>query len=159
MALGLLSCIQHRHPSIPALQLAAPLKGALLISPWTSFSTDWQSHTANRDLDIHSGRTMKDWASDFASNDERNNHSEPALADVSWWTGMPVEKVLVVYGEYEIFRDDNKAFADTLGKAGIDVEQIECAKQVHIDCILDAQTGMQAGPMSEAIWKWLPTLY
>lgn len=102
---------------------------------------------------------MEGWANDFASVDEHNNYSEPCLTQPDWWVNAPVKKVLNVWGEYELFRDSIEELNKTLTRAELDVTAVRCARQVHIDCILDAQTGMQPGPMSEAVWEWLKASY
>ena len=92
---------------------------------------------------------------DFIPKDFKNEYAEPALADPDWWRGVMVDKVLVLGGEYEIFWD----YIDDLGKkmkeVGVDVESVKCELQVHIDCILDAQSGLEVGRMSREGWGWL----
>ena len=83
---------------------------------------------------------MQDWADDFASSDGRNNYTEPLRADADRWSIAPVEKILFLWGEYKMFRDDTVVFAETLKKAGTNVEA-SCPLEVYIDCILDAETG------------------
>ncbi|KAJ9627367.1 hypothetical protein H2204_009778 [Knufia peltigerae] len=86
---------------------------------------------------------------------ERNNWSEPFLASTSWWNNVPVRKILNVWGALEMFRDHIATFGQRLQMAGNSINNVECPMQVHIDCILDAQTGLEPGPMSVKIWEWL----
>ncbi|KAH7081941.1 Alpha/Beta hydrolase protein [Paraphoma chrysanthemicola] len=159
MVLGLLSSISHSHPSIPALQLSTPLKGALLISPWVSFSKDWESYRLNADRDLVSASGMLEWADVFAGPEERDNFSEPIKADADWWRAVPVEKTLLVWGEHEVFRDSIAEVAETLVKAGVSIKTVECERQVHVESILDSQSGLEHGPMSKEIWDWLTSVY
>lgn len=68
---------------------------------------------------------------------------------------MPVRKILNVWGALEMFRDHIATFGQRLQMAGNSINNVECPMQVHIDCILDAQTGLEPGPMSVKIWEWL----
>lgn len=155
MVLGLLSSILHPTPAIPKLELSAPLLGALLISPWVSFSADWDSFRSNANLDIHSKETMQVWASDFVDGKDQNNYSEPIRADVNWWRSLPVDDTIVLWGSAELFKDSDAQLAATLAEAKLNVTSRECANEVHIDCVLDAQSGLPHGEMTESTWAWL----
>jgi acetyl esterase/lipase len=159
LAIALISNVLHPHPAVPPLTLNGQLAGLLLISPWVIFSTSAPSFEECEHKDIHGKAALHDWADDFASPADRNNYTEPLRADVSWWSGQCAKKILNLAGEYEMFRDDLEAFGRVLEKAKLDVKTISCPKQVHIDCILDAQSGLEPGLMSEEIWKWLDTAY
>lgn len=110
--------------------------------------------------DIHGAKSMLELASDFVDESERNEWTEPIRADASWWksSSFPARKTLNVWGDYELFHDDISKFGKTLVEAGVDVKNVECPMQVHIDCILDAQSGLEVGPMSTETWKWLETV-
>ena len=155
LALGILSATTHTHPTIPSLNLEDNLKGALLISPWTSFSSAAESYTTNAENDIVTENTMITFRDDFIPKDFKDEFAEPAIANTDWWRGVKVDKVLVLGGQYEIFW----GYIDDLGKkmkqAGVDVETVKCELQVHIDCILDAQSGLEVGRMSREGWGWL----
>jgi len=98
-------------------------------------------------------------ANQFVTPAERDNYSEPILAETDWWKDAPVHNVLVVWGDCEMFRDDNTVFANTLKKAGLNVEFVNCPLQVHVDCTLDAASGMEPGLMSTTIWDWFQTMF
>lgn len=155
MSLAVLSHLNHPHPSIPKLDLTTPLNGTVLICPWVTFSTAWPSFKTNHDSDISTGPALLEWARDYISPADHNNYSEPAIANAEWWKGAQTQNILNVYGEWEVLRDPDVAIGKTLAAAGVNVQSKECAKQIHIDCILDSQTGLPHGPMSEYIWEWL----
>ena len=90
---------------------------------------------------------------------DHDNYSEAALADAKWWVELPAQKILNVCGSYEVFRDDIIQLGQKLNEAGNPVDNIVCDQQVHIDCILDAQTGMEAGEMSHNVWQWMATVF
>ncbi|CAK1360897.1 unnamed protein product [Cercospora beticola] len=155
MALAILSSFSHSTPLIQKLELKTPLKGALLICPWVTFSPDWESCRSSADQDITSVSVNLDWANEYISSDDHNNYSEPVRAEVSWWKGLAVDDILVLWGENELSRNPVQKLSTALSDAGLNVTARECAKQVHIDCVLDAQTGMSHGEMTEHSWEWL----
>lgn len=87
--------------------------------------------------------------------DEMDEFAEAIRAAPEWWTDTPVDSILCLAGSDEIFRDDIITTANVLRKAGLKVESVVCRDQIHIDCILDAQTGLETGDMSHAFWDWL----
>lgn len=159
MVTGLISHILHPLEGLKPLKLEESLAGLLLISAWVSFRSDSMAYVRNGTKDIHMKRQMHEWAHDFALESERNNWSEPLLAEFSWWKDAPARKILNIWGDFEIFQDDIALFGQNLVKAGLNVENVECPLQVHIDCVLDAQSGMEVGLMSTATWKWLETVF
>lgn len=159
LAIALMSNIMHPHHESRALNLSSPIAGLLLISSWVTFSTDAMSFKECEHRDIHGITALHEWKSDFAPPRERDNYMEPLQAEMSWWKNLPAKKVLNAAGEYEMFRDDLKDFGQVLEKAGVNVRTVICPMQVHIDCILDAQAGLDVGPMSTEIWEWLISVF
>jgi acetyl esterase/lipase len=159
LVLGIMSVIAHPHPTIGTLELTSPLAGLLLVSPWVSFESTSASFKTNATADIHMGPQMHQWARDFANEDEQDNYTEAILAPVDWWKGMQAKSVLNLSGTKELFLTDIVELEKTMKKAGVNVETVECELQVHIDCMLDAQTGLPPGDMSFAIWKWFETVF
>ncbi|KAL5313072.1 hypothetical protein ACEPPN_019499 [Leptodophora sp. 'Broadleaf-Isolate-01'] len=158
LTLGLASVLTHPCPGIEPLAIPEKLRGMLLISPWVSFETSSASYEMNKGFDVFTAESMQELARDFVLDEERNNWTEPIRADVDWWQNLPAEQVLNVFGSHEVFRDGDKQLGDTLKQAGVAIKSVECPSQVHVDCILDAQTGFEAGPMSTEIWQWLGTV-
>jgi acetyl esterase/lipase len=108
---------------------------------------------------MFSAISMMSMVDEFVTPEEHDNYSEPIRADSDWWKETPVEKVLMLAGDHEMFRDDIVVFSGTLEKAGVDLNFVNCPLQVHVECHLDAQTGMEPGLMSTSIWDWLDTLF
>lgn len=160
LSVALMSHILHPHPDIPPLNLNESLAGFLFISPWLIFDTNAPSFEENEHKDMYGKASLYDWAHDFApAPTDRNNYTEPLRADVSWWSGKPARSILNLAGEYEMFRDDIQAFGRNLEKAKLNVKTVTCSMQVHVDCILDAQSGLEHGQMSAEIWGWLDTVF
>lgn len=150
-----MSLLLHPHPDIPALKLESPIAGLLLICSWVSYQSNAESFKTNKDKDIHEAPQMHQWADDFCTEEERNKYTEPIRADSDWFRGLPAKSVLNVWGGYELFRDDCEAFGKLLEAADVSVRNMECPQQVHIDCILDAQSQLDTGLMSTEVWEWL----
>jgi hypothetical protein len=65
MALSLISHLLHPHSDVQKTDLAEPLAGALLISPWTSFDTTVDSVKRNETSDYVTGPAAIRWSSSF----------------------------------------------------------------------------------------------
>lgn len=159
LSLGMMSIIKHSPPFVSPLELDSPVAGVLLICPWVSFESSSGSYSDNASKDVHAAAQMHEWADDFVSLEERNNYSEPMIADTDHWRNLNCKDILILRGDYEIFRDDIEELGQNLEKAGVNVKSVNCARQVHIDCILDSQTGLESGPMSSAVWEWLERVF
>ena len=150
--------ILHGFEGIAPLELDDQLAGILLISAWVSYQTDSPSWKENADKDIVPAECVSILTGAYINSTEHNNFTEPHLAAASWWTGIPAKSILNVYGGYECFRDDITEVGKALQDAGNQVKNVECAKQVHIDCYIDAQAEMEPGEMSLKIWEWLASV-
>jgi hypothetical protein len=58
-------------------------------------------------------------------------------------------------GMHEVFYDDILVLGKKMAEGGVKITTVECEKQVHIECVLDAQMEMEVGMMSTGIWEWL----
>lgn len=66
MALALLSHLLHPHSDVKSsIKLAEPLAGAILVSPWTSFATDYDSVKRNEYSDFVTAGAATRWSSLF----------------------------------------------------------------------------------------------
>lgn len=82
------------------------------------------------------------------------------MAPLEWWTGMPVEEVLIVAGKDEILVDDIVAFTERLrrgmrkgeGHVTLFVAEGECHDQTN----LDVQFGYkEPGEQTKLIRRWI----
>ncbi|KAH7121059.1 Alpha/Beta hydrolase protein [Dendryphion nanum] len=98
LVVATLSHLLHPHPDVPTVKLAVPLRGALLISPWVSFRTDWDSYTRNLDTDMLVPGIRR-WAAMLMNKTNTDPETDPgpvtgdsyndALTnDTEWWQGM-----------------------------------------------------------------------
>jgi acetyl esterase/lipase len=111
--------------------------------------------TSNASKDIVSGEVVEMIAPVYVDSRQRNNYSEPIRAGLSWWKAFPAKKILNIYGEHEVFKDDIVTLGRRFKDVGRRVKTVECEKHVHIDAILDEQAGLEAGEMAEEVVKWL----
>ena len=118
LTLGILSHLSHPHPSIAPLELEAPLKGIVLLAPWTSFDNEgWASVEYNKNKDTVNPSYANIWSGNFLGGKPRDKYNEPMTADPEWWRGLRAEEVLMVTGGDEILLDSIKAFC---GKMKVD---------------------------------------
>jgi len=106
LVLQLASHILHPLPSIPAPPaLARPLAGALLVSPWCSYSADAPSYARNDVKDVISARgfafVMGLVKEGLAP--ELKQYGEPLSAPPAWWKGLDgvYGRILITASEYE----------------------------------------------------------
>lgn len=95
----------------------------------------------------------------FINPEQRDAYSGAITAGPDWWKGAPVKRVLMVVGNDEVFRDDVMVLGSHMKTAGLDVVQVKCVGEMHVECLLDASTGLQAGEMSYAVWGWLQGVF
>ena len=111
LTLGVLSHLSHPHPSISPLELGAPLRGTVLLAPWTSFDTEgWESVKYNKNKDTVTPLVANRWSSNFLGGKPRDEYNEPMTAELEWWRGLKAEEVLIVAGGDEILLDSIKTF-------------------------------------------------
>jgi acetyl esterase/lipase len=157
LAMSLLSHLLHPHPHVPAVHLQEPLGGALLYSPWVSFSTDYPSFD-NLLLDVLPPLVLRKWSAMFLNKANPSNpeadpgpiagdaYTEAAKNPASWWEGMHsvCSHVLVAYGSSEVLVDAieeleaplKKGWAEGGGDASA-VVFLKGAKEAHIAPIVD----------------------
>ena len=111
LALALLSHINHPHPdkSIPRLNLASPMRAALLISAWISFKDDLPSMEGNKYNDIVTFAAATRWAEEYLQEKfpfpNSTEYTEAREAAPEWWNGLPVETVISICSEDESLAD------------------------------------------------------
>lgn len=87
--------------------------GLLLLSPWVTFEQSSSSFQSNEHKDLLPRGTLKTWSDYFIGNSPIDNYSAALNAPASWWETMPFQKIAVVAGDDEVFRDDVVQMAKT----------------------------------------------
>jgi acetyl esterase/lipase len=176
LVFSLLSHILHPHPDVFALQLERPLGGALLISPWVSFRTDYPSFSSNATLDLLAPLALRKWSAMFlnkanASDPESDPGpvsgdawTEASLNPSSWWHGMHqvVGDMFVWWGSHEVFVDPirklESSFKSGWTNGGGEPSRViflESAKEAHTAPIVDTViSGAKKGDAQVLIEEW-----
>ncbi|KAJ7730968.1 Alpha/Beta hydrolase protein [Mycena maculata] len=151
LVLQLLSHILHPRPSVPEIHLAAPIRGAFLMSPWVSLTADSQSHTQCDGMDMLTKRAWgRQILADFPETEVA--FSPPAKAPESWFKGVDgaVDRVLITAGGAECLHDDIVEFSEGFKKQHCNVEGL------HGDTFLDFFTGeKKLGSLTPVILDWI----
>ncbi|MFK7918864.1 MAG: alpha/beta hydrolase fold domain-containing protein [Ilumatobacter sp.] len=107
---------------------APTISGQVLLNPVTDGTTERPSHLQNADgYGLTMGVMNWFWDHYCDAEDRSDPKASPLLApDLS---GLP--PALVITCEFDPLRDEGDAYADALATAGVDVEHLECAGQIH----------------------------
>ncbi|PVI01683.1 alpha/beta-hydrolase [Periconia macrospinosa] len=161
LALSLLSHILHPRPDIPRISITTPLGGALLVSPWVSFSTKYTSYIRNAKKDSLVDCMLRKWGAMYiglskdekaiseeiiSAAKERDSYNEPLYNKSIWWEGMHrvVGDFFLWMGEDEIFIDGLQEFSGLFKQGWINgggspeaVQSYMGQGQAHIGPIMD----------------------
>lgn len=158
LGLSLLSHLLHPHPDVPAVHLREPLGGALLLSPWTGFSTTFPSFEKNQKLDALSPLVLRKWSAMFLNKANPTNReadpgpvsgdawTEACTNPASWWSGSHkvVSNIFVNYGSYEVLADPIREWEKQLRQGWVDgggdasrVIFLETPKESHVQPVID----------------------
>lgn len=179
LVLSLLSHVLHPHSDVLALKLECPLGGALLISPWVGFGTDYPSFSSNATLDLLTPLPLRKWSAMFLNKanvlDPESDPgpvsgdawTEACLNPSSWWNGMHnvVSDIFVWSGSYEVLVDPIRELESnfkagwTSGGGALDrVMFLETPEEVHTAPIVDTVVGgAKKGDAQVLIEQWFQT--
>ena len=122
---AILSHIAHPHPQLAPLDLGGRLGGAVMISPWISFSTSDPSFKENAKSDILTTSGLDRASNTYIGPGGRHdNYTEPVRAPPQWWAPVTdvVDEILIWGGGGEILIDSIRRFAANL-KAGFQLAE------------------------------------
>ena len=168
LAFQVLSHILHPHPALPVLPMPAiPFGGILAISPWVVFESNAQSFVHNT-KDVLSAIPLLTWGrmirqGNVLADGKGEPHgywSEPFKAPPEWWrdTAKVTRNVMVTYGQFEAFRDDDTAFVKKLRLGAgteVDVASLEESRGIHIGPVIDASLRRAPSELTKAISGWV----
>ena len=164
-----LSHISHPHPStalpIPPIKLDAPLRGAVLISPWVDFDITAPSFTKNERKDCIATAFGTQWSAAFLAcpwphTSASDYYNQAQTAPASWWKDLQVQEVLIVACEEEVLVDGIIKFEKKLseGMGAGKVEILIADGEYHDQPSLDVQLGYKAkdeGMQAKKIKTWI----
>lgn len=165
LVVGLLSHITHPSKDIIPLQLSEKIGGFCLISPFLSFNYNKESYFSNAENDFLTLQTVKNFnkalkpegMTDYDAG--INPYISPLDAREGWWRNLPVDKIILTMGSWELFRDDCVAFGKRLEKeAATTGTQVHCvlgANEVHASPVIDRMCGLLDGETTDAVEQWM----
>jgi len=142
LVLALLAHIKQPHPLVPEITRVSSdvkLKGTLLISPWVSETRTAASYEENAEKDYLTREAMEAFTRLWAPRKEL--WADCFQAPTSFWVGLPVERILLTVGGFEVFRDDVRTLATMMeAKSTKDslVRFVETPSEVHVQPAVDA---------------------
>lgn len=111
IALAIVSHFSHPSPDLPHMRLDGKLKAVVIMAPWVSFRTDWQSNKRNEFKDFINSIISNEWVALYKGDKPTNYYMEAAEAPASWWEGNMVEQLLCTVGGDEILLDSISQWA------------------------------------------------
>ncbi|KAL6228736.1 hypothetical protein BDW75DRAFT_250734 [Aspergillus navahoensis] len=132
LCLAVLSHMLHRSDDVPELVLDGPLKAAILLSPWVSFSQDWPSVAHNKEKDIDAQEVTTRWSQLYLNGRASNNYIEAVDAPAEWWKGTQVEQVLVLAGADEVLIDPIKLWTSKFRKFNPNTTLVVGENECHV---------------------------
>jgi acetyl esterase/lipase len=166
--LQILSHILHPHPTLPLIPVpAVPFAGILIMSPWVILESTAPSFVYS-DKDTLSSKPLLAWGRMYRQGNALSDGmgepggywSEPLKAPMEWWRDVAkvTRHVMVTYGEFEAFRDDNAAFAKKLKESvgpKVDVTSVEEPRGIHIGPTSDANSERFSSELTKIISGWV----
>lgn len=154
------------------IDLGGKLGGVCLISPMLSCDLDKESYDYNAKKDYLSRAGVEGMIDVFAPSDIsfleaiRDPRLSPADAPVGWWRGLPVERVLITVGSWEVFYDSCNDFANALKRdigeskgvgREVKIEVVVGEGEWHAAPVVEPLFGFKEkrGGTSKAIVKWM----
>ncbi|KAG5972032.1 hypothetical protein E4U55_000947 [Claviceps digitariae] len=160
----LLSLALHlRHPNplvAPTGLLPLPLQdrfaGAVIISPWLSLHEPAQSMRGAEAEDVLDTQSLAGWAANFLGGAPSDPWNDPLTAPRDWWTGLPFEDILLLYGRDELLRDDGARLARLLEECHASVVAVEVPGEVHVHMLMNRFLFLNRPCESEELYKrWM----
>ncbi|KAI4159503.1 MAG: hypothetical protein LQ342_006582 [Letrouitia transgressa] len=158
LCFGLISHLIKPHAEIPPLDLAEPLRGALLVSPWVSFQTNAPSFKRNMGLDSIDRKFLERAEKAFLGNAKVDEYNQPLTARSEWWKELhcAVSKTFFVAGELEIFVDDIAALSKKVSCNNDGVQIMVIPGETHDQMFIDPMIGYGLdGVSARTVQKWI----
>ncbi|KAF9894807.1 hypothetical protein FE257_004428 [Aspergillus nanangensis] len=156
LAIAVLSHILHPHPNVAPLTVSGPFAGVALLSPWVTFNTtDAASMKKNQYKDVLAGPVLDNWAAIFQGSAPTDHYLEPLSAPQEWWSGLPIEDVLITAGADEIFVDDIQSFGNKLQAAVPKTSVVTTHQEIHDHLVMEFDLKEPASQQRQALQKWI----
>ncbi|KAF8849621.1 hypothetical protein BDZ45DRAFT_680395 [Acephala macrosclerotiorum] len=121
------------HPSLdaPEVNLSSPLAGICLICPFLGFDYDKGSYAFNVQKYFLTLDAVKSFNANFkppglSDEDALKDHRlSPLDAPAGWWKDCPVDRILLLMGEWEVFLGDCVEFGKRLQGERLQGERLQ----------------------------------
>jgi len=156
------------HPNVPPYKLPAGSRfgEAFLVSPTGAIITDTASMLQEPCKDVLNPEIGHQMFAVVTSNveagiDMPNPWILPSSAPETWWKDLPVGKITIVLGDWEIFKDDILIFGGHIKKyhdKEVDIQKF--SDEHHEQALIDAQQGKddKEGGSGQYWKKWFQNL-
>ncbi|KAI9374546.1 Alpha/Beta hydrolase protein [Aspergillus egyptiacus] len=136
LLLSLLLHLSHPNPRVPRLDPGGRFSAAVLLSPWVDMHSSAESMLSNKHKDILSAAALAYWARNFMGLTDPDYWNSPLTAPPKWWGSVPVERMLTLYGDRELFCDDIRKFSAVVKEAHQGFLSIEVKGEMHEHMIM-----------------------
>ncbi|KAK7055412.1 Abhydrolase-3 domain-containing protein [Favolaschia claudopus] len=164
LVLQVLSHMLHPLGSVPEIRLATPLRGILLISPWTTLSATnkpLSSYTENEGRDCVTQRIFSRWGALVLADVVQADRPfvEAVHAPDTWFEGADtlVERVLITGGGLEVLRDDIIAVGQSFQRHHRGAELVVQEDGIHDDMFNELAVNERKCSLTPLIIGWLAT--
>lgn len=152
---GVLSHLAHTHPDIKPLPLSGELRGAVMLSPWTSLDTEFPGLEIDSRGDIITEHVAGPWAGGYLGSAARDLYTDLSRAPTEWYAAFPVQKLLVCAGGTEIMLPMLQELVQNM-RAGRAVEFVVGERECHVAPVYHLYLGEnRETQQGERIKEWL----
>ena len=128
----MLSHLAHTHPEIKPVELSGSLKGAVLLSPWTSLDTEFpEDIEIDFSGDLITQYVAEPWAGGYLGSAQRDFYTDLSRAPAEWYAAFPVESMLVCAGGTEIMYPMLEELVKKM-REGREVEFVVGERECHV---------------------------
>ncbi|TAQ86633.1 hypothetical protein B7494_g5047 [Chlorociboria aeruginascens] len=106
LLLSLILHLSHPNPLVSPLKMVGRFSGAVLISPWITMGKSSESMPVDKHKDILKPGALAYWARNFLGDIATDAWNSPLIAPAQWWSDVPVDEMVTMYGDDEILRED-----------------------------------------------------
>ncbi|PWY74996.1 lipase/thioesterase family protein [Aspergillus heteromorphus CBS 117.55] len=138
---AVLSHLAHPHPLIAPVPLSAPLRGAIMIAPWTSMETDYSADPIDSRGDLITPAVAGPWSQAYLGGAPRDYYTDLSTAPADWYASFPVDRVLVCGGGCEILLPVIRDFVEKFRAGFSNVELCVGAGEGHVAPIYNLYIG------------------
>ncbi|KAG5980226.1 hypothetical protein E4U54_006820 [Claviceps lovelessii] len=156
LLLSLALHLRHPNPLVTAAPLQDTFAGAVILSPWLSLHVPAQAMRADPTEDVLDQHSLAGWAAGFLGGAPSDPWNDPLTAPRDWWSGLPFDDILLLYGQDELLRDDGVTLAGLLEESHPSVVAVGVPGEVHVHMVMNRFLRLNRPCESEEVYKrWM----